>query len=71
MIGQHVDAILYTVKWDVTTKTQVRQGLEMFSTVGLKVTGLILNAIDSRQMKRYGYGGQYGYDSHGSGYYDS
>ncbi len=71
VIGQHVDAILYTVKWDVTTKTQVRQGLEMFSTVGLKVTGLILNAIDSRQMKRYGYGGQYGYDSHGSGYYDS
>ncbi len=71
VIGQQVDAILYTVKWDSTTRTQVRQGLEMFSTVGLKVTGLVLNAIDSRQMRRYGYGGQYGYDTHNSKYYDS
>lgn len=70
VIGQHVDAIIYTVLWDETSKTQVKQGLAMFDSVGLKVSGLILGQVDNKQMKRYGYGGQYGYDATGSNYYD-
>jgi capsular exopolysaccharide synthesis family protein len=70
VIARHADAVIYTVKWDSTTRTQVRQGLEMFSSLGIPVSGLVLNQVDSRQMKRYGYGGQYGYDVYKSKYYD-
>jgi len=71
VIGQEADAILFAVKWDSTSRTQMRQALEMFTTVGLDVTGMVLTQIDARQMKRYGHGGQYGYDSGRSNYYDS
>lgn len=60
VIGQSVDAIIYTVKWDTTTKTQVREGLKMFEQVNLKVSGLVLGQIDTQGMKNYGYGGAYG-----------
>lgn len=70
VIGQHVDAILYTVRWDHTTKRQVLEGLRSFETVNLKVTGLVLGPINARQMKRYGYGDYAGY-GYGEGYYDS
>lgn len=73
VIGSSVDAILYSVKWDVTPKGQVDQGLRMFETVNLRVTGLVLNQIDPRKMKRYGYGGKYGgyYGYDAKGYYDN
>jgi capsular exopolysaccharide synthesis family protein len=71
VIGPHADAILYAVLWNTTTRTQVRQGLDMFSSVGLKVSGLVLSKVDPKQMRRYGYGGQYGYDAYRSKYYDS
>ncbi len=71
VIGQHADAILYVVHWDKTTRTQLAEGLDMFSSVGLRVSGAGLSQIDPAGMRRYGYGGQYGYDSYGSNYYDA
>lgn len=72
VIGQHVDAILYSVLWNSTTKTQVKQGLAMFASVGLRVNGLVLSRVDSKEMKRYGYAGQYGYAyGDASGYHDN
>jgi len=68
VIGQSVDAILYTVKWDSTSHRQVFDGLKSFESVNLKVSGLVLSQIDKRGMKRYGYGDSYGaYQS----YYES
>jgi capsular exopolysaccharide synthesis family protein len=72
VIGQHMDAIIYTVNWDRTTKTQVQEGLRQFQTVNLRVTGLVLSQIDPAGMRRYGYGEKYGaYSSYGKGYYDT
>ncbi len=72
VIGQHVDAIIYTVNWDRTTKSQVDEGLRQFRTVNLRVTGLVLSQIDPKGMKRYGYGGKYGaYSRYGQAYYDA
>ncbi len=68
VIGQHVDAILYTVKWDSTTRGQVAEGLRLFRSVNVHVTGVVLNQINTRGMKRYGYGGSYG---NYSSYYDT
>jgi capsular exopolysaccharide synthesis family protein len=72
VIGQHVDAIIYSVNWDRTTRTQVQEGLRQFATVNLRVTGLVLSQIDPAGMKRYGYGEKYGaYSRYARGYYDS
>lgn len=68
VIGQKVDAILYTVKWDSTTRRQVGEGLRSFASVNAHVSGVVLNQISARGMKRYGYGDSYGsYNS----YYDT
>lgn len=72
VIGQHVDAIIYSVNWDRTTRTQVQEGLRQFATVNLRVTGLVLSQIDPAGMKRYGYGDKYGaYSRYARGYYDT
>lgn len=70
IMAQHVDAVLFTVKWDSTTKPQVDESLRLFRDAKLRVAGLILSQISPRGMKRYGYGGKYGaYGGYGDKYY--
>lgn len=70
IMGRHADAILLSVRWDRTSSEQVRAGLDAFRTVGLPVTGLALNGIDPRKLKRYGYSRGYGnYGFGAKGYY--
>ncbi len=70
VVAQHVDTVLFTVYWDKTSKAQVRDALRMFETVGVTISGLVLNQIDPKGMKRYGYGDSYGaYGSYGNKYY--
>lgn len=72
VIGQHADAILFSVAWDETHKSQVSAALREFDSVNLRITGLILAQIDPKGMRRYGYGGKYGaYAGYGKGYYDA
>lgn len=71
VIGHHCDAIMYTVKWDSTSKAQVRAALNELKTVNLNVAGLVLSQIDAKGMKRYGYGDRGGaYAAYGGEYYD-
>jgi succinoglycan biosynthesis transport protein ExoP len=70
VIGKQVDAVIYAVKWDATAKTQVAAGLNMFESVGVKVTGLVLSQVDPKGLKRYGYG-EYGSYNYYSSYYDN
>lgn len=72
VIAQSVDAVIYSVNWDRTTKSQVEEGLKQFSSVNIPVTGLVLSQIDPKGMKRYGYGGKYGaYSRYAQGYYEA
>ena len=72
VIGQHVDAILFSVAWDHTQRGQVIAALREFESVNLRVTGIALGQIDPKGMRRYGYGGKYGaYGAYGKGYYDA
>jgi hypothetical protein len=42
----------------------------MFDNLGIRVTGLVLNQIDPKKMRRYGYGDTYGaYSGYGAKYY--
>lgn len=67
IIGRHMDAIVYSVLWDNTSKQQLRAGLSMFASVGIQVTGLVLSNINLRKLKKYGEGGSYDY----AGYYEN
>ncbi|MFL4472289.1 tyrosine-protein kinase family protein [Tateyamaria armeniaca] len=70
IIAEQVDAIIFTVHWDKTSKAQVDEALRMFHNSGQRVTGLVLSQISARGMKRYGYGGSYGAHSvYGAKYY--
>jgi polysaccharide biosynthesis transport protein len=60
IIAQEADAVLFTVEWDATSRAQVREALRQFALSGVTITGAVLNLIDPKGMKRYGYGGQYG-----------
>lgn len=71
IIAQHADVVVFSVAWDRTSRAQVSEALRQFTSVGIRVNGLILSQIDPKGMKRYGYGGKYGaYSSYGRGYYD-
>ena len=70
IIAEQVDAIVFTVQWDKTSKCQVEEALRLFHNSGQRVTGLVLSQISARGMKRYGYGGRYGaYSGYGAEYY--
>jgi len=72
VIGQHADAILFSVAWDKTQRGQVLAALREFESANLGVTGIALAQIDPKGMRRYGYGGKYGaYGAYGQGYYDA
>lgn len=72
VIGQHVDAIMFSVAWNRTNRGQVMAAMREFESVNLRVTALVLSQIDPKGMKRYGYGGKYGaYSTYGRGYYEA
>lgn len=68
VIGQHVDAIIYSVRWNSTTRAQVNEGLSLLQTVNLKVAGLVLSQVNLKTMRSYGYGG---YGTYGGKYYSN
>lgn len=75
VIGQSVDAILYSVAWDKTAKGQVDEGIRQLESAKLKIAGFVLSQIDPKGMRRYGYGGRYSaygaYAKYGKHYYDT
>lgn len=60
IIAQEVDAVLITVRWNATSRAQIREAVRQFALSGITVTGAVLNQIDPKGMKRYGYGGRNG-----------
>lgn len=62
IIAQTADAVLFTVRWNSTTRAQLEEALHLFSSVNQRVSGLVLSQVDGAAMKRYGryYGAGYG-----------
>ena len=71
VIGQAADATLMAIRWNATSKSQVQEALRLFEIVNFRITGLVLNQIDAKGMKKYGYGASYGaYGTYGKSYYN-
>ncbi len=70
VLAKLADEIIFAVKWQSTTKTQVREGLNMLESVGHPNSALVLSQVDLRRMKKYGYDGQYAYDGTSTDYYE-
>ena len=70
IIAPSVDAVLFSVLWNSTSKAQVDEALRLFHNSNQRVSGLILSKINPKGMKRYGYGDRHGaYSEYGSSYY--
>lgn len=69
VLSRYADAVVFAVRWGSTSRTQVRQGLDMLQSVGHPADGTVLTQVDQKKMKSYGYSGQYGYDDSSSNYY--
>lgn len=67
IIAQSADAVLLTVRWNSTTRSQLEEALHLFSSVNQRVSGLILSQVDTEAMKRYG--AYYGSTNYGAKYY--
>lgn len=72
IIAQNTDAIVFVVHWDKTIKPAVIDALREFESVNAQVSGLVLNQVNVKGMRRYGYGDKYGaYASYGAKYYNN
>ncbi len=69
ILAQAADTVLFTVRWNHTTRAQLDEAMRLFETAGQRVSGLILSQIDPKGLRRYGYGGQYGADVPGGAPY--
>ena len=67
IIAEVADAVLFTVKWDSTSKALVDESIRMFHNSGQRISGLILSQINERGMRKYGHAGTYG--TYGNKYY--
>lgn len=65
ILAQVTDTVLFTVRWNRTTRAQLEEAMRLFETSGQSVSGLILSQIDPKGLRRYGYGGQYGAELRG------
>lgn len=68
LLAQHVDAVLYAVRWNKTPRHLVLAGQHALEGVNAPITGLVLAQVDGRKMHQYG--GSY-FASYGQPYYQN
>ena len=68
VLSTHADTLLYVVKADATPVPLVKKGIDRLAEVRAPLAGIVLDQVDVRKSRRYGY--SYGYKYDASGYYD-
>lgn len=59
LLAQHADMLIYVVRWNMTAPDQVTAGMQMFGSINHSIDGFVLNQINAKGMRQYGYGGEY------------
>jgi capsular exopolysaccharide synthesis family protein len=68
VLSTHANTVIYMVKADATPVPLVRKGIERLAEVNAPLAGIVLDHVDVRKSRKYGYG--YGDKYGGDGYYD-
>lgn len=55
LLAKHSDAVIYVVKADSTPISQVQRGIAMLQQSQVSVFGTVLNQVDLRKARKYGY----------------
>lgn len=55
IIGQHVGALFLVVRFNHTTKREIKQAKSRFEQNGLRITGTVLNSVDTKEAEYYSY----------------
>ncbi|MGL6244446.1 GumC family protein [Pseudomonas sp.] len=55
LLARHSDAVIYVVKADSTPINQVQKGIAMLQQSHVPVFGAVLNQVDLRKARKYGY----------------
>ena len=55
LLARHSDAVIYVVKADSTSISQVQRGIAMLQQSHVPVFGTVLNQVDLRKARKYGY----------------
>lgn len=69
-LSPHVDKVLYIIREDFASTTQIFDGIQALSATGVDICGYVFNRTSSTHSSHYGYGyGRYGYGKkYGYGY---
>ena len=70
VLSTHANTVIYMVKSDATPVPLVRKGLERLAEVNAPIAGIVLDHVDVKKSRKYGYGYGYGGKYGGEGYYD-
>lgn len=70
IVAARADAVLFVAQWAKTPAKAVELGLELFSSVGANIAGVILSRVDLKRQARQSYGGA-SYYGHYAKYYES
>lgn len=67
VLSRQADSVVFVAKSEATSMTHIRQALEMLLRANARVSGIVVNQLDTRKAGKYsnyGYGGYYeAYDS--------
>lgn len=70
IIASMADKLLYIVKWDSTSREQIKSGVKLFEDFGQTISGFAINQVNVQKIRKYGYSDQYGaYANYGKSYY--
>tara|TARA_R110000850_G_scaffold176767_2_gene302704 strand:+ start:195 stop:2387 length:2193 start_codon:yes stop_codon:yes gene_type:complete len=70
IIASMADKLLYIVKWDSTSREQIKSGVKLFEDFGQTISGFAITQVNVQKIRKYGYSDQYGaYANYGKSYY--
>ncbi len=61
VLSKHADAVIFVAKSDATSIRQMNQALDLLSRVDARVTGVVVNQLDTRKAAKYSDYGDAGY----------
>ncbi|RZU99084.1 GumC family protein [Spiribacter vilamensis] len=70
VLATQASTVIYMVKSDATPVPLIRKGLERLAEVNAPLAGIVLDHVDVKKSRKYGYGYGYGSKYGAEGYYD-